>query len=422
VTATDNSATGASNAFDVKHAGLDHFTLGTVSSPQTAGVNFSVSATAEDKFENPLGNDYSGGATLSGTLSNSSRGCGTGNTSQCQPSYGNPPSLSNGVETWTVKAYKAESGRTVTANNGSITGTSNTFTVQPADPALLTFTQQPNDTQPNPPACSGSAVCQIATKVQDLDFFGNPEVGVAVNVQLDPANNPGGDTLKALTAGECTGGGVCTRNADSNGVATFTDLTLQNVAINYKLKATSGPTVSPPGPPTATQISAFFNVAQTVTKCNGNNCSANATDTFDNITATATGVGGNLSIAIEPKNVTSNGTQCVITNQVGNLVTVNPTGPVSGATLEVTGTLLHKNNKGGLGNIIFCKNSGPNTPFHTVPQCSQTKPKNSPPCLKKLSGNGQGDVFFDLIVVATPDPNPNNPPGLIFDPSIGGGG
>ena len=36
----------------------------------------------------------------------------------------------------------------------------------------------------------------------------------------------------------------------------------------------------------------------------------------------------------------------------------------------------------------------------------------------KLSGNGQGDIFFDLLVKATQKPDGT----WVFDPKIGGGG
>ena len=417
--ATDNSQlsvsgggkSGSSSTFKVAPAGLDHFTFATVGN-QVAGAQFGVTVTGRDQYANTE-YDFAGSGTVSG-LANSPAPV---NQPPVYPSL----SFTAGVASGNVKAFFANNPNTasdtsqLSINGGGKSGSSNTFKVQAADPATLTFTQQPNDTQPNPPSCSNPAVCVIQTKVRNLDQYSNPEVGVTVNVKINPANNPGSDTLRALTAGECTAG-TCSQPADNSGVATFLDLTLHNIATDYKLLASSGPTVSPPGPPTATQVSGFFNVAQTVTKCNGN-CTAKAQDNFDNITATASGLAGNLSIALENKTVPNSST-CGITNQVGNLVTVNPTNPTSAPTLEVTGTLLHKNNKGGVGNTLFCKDSGPGTQFHLVPACSQTKPKNTPPCLVKLSGNGQGDIFFDLIVKATFNPVTQT---WTLDPKMGGG-
>jgi len=404
VTATDGGATGDSNTFTVQHAGLQHFTLGSITSPQTAGVGFTVTATAEDNFENPLGSDYTGTPTLSGNLNGSPSGC-PGATNPCTVTYPSPTSVSGGVATWTnsVKGYKAETLRKVTVTDGGATGDSNTFTIQPNDPAMLTFTQQPNDAQPNPPTCSNPFVCTIATKVKDLDAYSNPEVTVAVNVQInDPLNNPGSDTLTALTAGECTAG-VCTQNTDSSGVATFSDLTMHNIATNYKLKASSGPTVgtSPP----ATQISNFFNVANTVKTCNGN-CTANASDAGAAATVTLTNV-GSVSITLETQPA---GTCSVIGQPTAEIVTVNPSGSTTG-NVTVTGKYFHQNNAGGIGNYVLCKNSGPNTPYHQVFACSKKVP---PPCYTKLSGNGMGDILFVIIVKQNTDGT--------FDPSMTGGG
>jgi hypothetical protein len=381
----------------VTPAALDHFNFAAIG-PQIAGNAIPITVTAIDVFGN-FKYDYSGSGTLSGLFPAPN---GT------PPVYNNPLTITNGIGTGSVTAYDANNPNvmsdvsTLSVSSGTKSGTT-TFKVSAADPFSLTFTQQPNDAQPNPPTCSNPFVCVIATKVQDLDQFGNPEVGVNVTLVVDPAHNPGSDSL---SGSECTGGS-CVQAADDNGIATFSDLTMHVIATDYALKASSGPTVGLSAP--ATAVSSLFNIAQTVKKCNGN-CTASASDQFDTITATASGLSGNLSIAIETAGLPAS---CGITTQVGNLVTVNPTNPTASPTLEVTGTLLHKNNASGIGNSIICKNSGPGTPFHQVQKCSQS----APPCLKKLSGNGQGDIFFDLIVKATQNADGS----WTFDPKMGGG-
>src|SRR5439155_664831 len=100
---------------------------------RTAGVGFSVSATAEDAFENPLGSDYSGTPTLSGArLAERRVGKSIGCSGPCTASYGSGSNTSGGV-TWTgVTGYKAESGRQLKADDGSgHTGTSGTFAISP---------------------------------------------------------------------------------------------------------------------------------------------------------------------------------------------------------------------------------------------------------------------------------------------------
>ena len=380
VTATDG-VSGTSDTFTVKHNVLDHFTLSPVAD-QTAGVGFSVTATAEDLFENPLGTDYTTTPTLSGTLHGSPRGCpGAGNA--CTETYANPASVSNGVATWTgVKGYKAETLRTVTATDGNganaKTGTSNTFTVGFNVPFRLSFAsadggQQPTDQTPN-------TVINPAVKVYNEDQYGNPEVGVAVTVSLQL--NTSGATLT----------GTLAQNGNSAGVSTFADLKINKLQTNFKLRATSGSAT------TAPNDSAYFNIANVVVICSGA-CSATATNTFANVTVNGTAT-GKLSITLE----TPGATCAQITNPSGDLITVNPQS-ATGA-IDVTGTLLHRNNKGGVGNLVFCKNTGPATPFHPVQDCN--KQKTNLPCLVKKSGNGQGDVTFEMLITPT-------------DPAVGGG-
>jgi hypothetical protein len=377
--------TGNDPAVTVTPGPLHHFNFANISA-RIAGTPFGVTVTARDSFGN-LKYDYPDGSTgaLSG-LGNSPLPLPIGTP----PVYNNPLTFTAGVASGNVTAYLASNTSQLIVNSGGKSG-STTFIVQPADPALLTFTQQPNDAQPNPPTCVSPFVCVIATAVKDLDQYGNPEAGVNVTLVVDPANNPGSDSL---SGSECTGGS-CVQQADASGIATFSDLTTHVIATKYKLKATSGPTVGISAPATVT--SNYFNVANQVKDCSGP-CNANAQDQFDTINATATGVNGNLSITLESTAPSNSQTCSEITQQVGNFFTVNPTDPGSSPTLEVTGTLFHKNNKTGVGNSFVCKNSGPDTAFVVVPSCSHTKPKNDPPCLVKLSGNGAGDIFFDMLV------------------------
>lgn len=392
--------TGTDPVVLVTPAALDHFNFAPVGQ-QVAGVSFGITVTAIDIFGN-FKYDYSGSGTLTGLVAAPN---GT------PPVYNNPLTITNGTGTGSVTAYDANNPNvtgdvsTLNVSSGGKSG-STTFTVQPADPFSLTFTQQPNDAQPNPPTCSNPFVCLIATKVKNLDQYGNPEVGVNVTLVLDPANNQLG---ASLAGSECTNGS-CVQAADGSGIATFSDLTVSVIKTSYKLLASSGPTVGSSAPATAT--SNFFNIANQVKSCNGNgNCSASASDPFTSITATATGVNGNLSIAIETT-LPLSGQMCPeITQQVGNIATVNPTDPGANPTLEITGTLFHKNNGAGVGNAFICKNSGPGTDFHVVQMCNKTVPKYTRPCLVKLSGNGQGDIFFDLLVAYdvlhhTFDPSP----------------
>ena len=384
----------------VTPAALDHFDFAAIA-PQIAGNAFPITVTAIDIYGN-FKYDYSGsGAALRAQRVAEPHAAGVQQSAhdheRDRHRLGDvlrreqPERRERRIDAQCLERRKVGDDHVQRATLGSVS---------------LTFTQQPNDAQPGPPPCSGF-ICTIVTKLTDLDQFGNPEVGVNVTLVVDPATNPGNDFL---SGSECTPAGVCTQQADASGVATFSDLYMHVISTKYKLSASSGPTVGSSAP--ATAISNYFNVANQVKSCAGS-CNVHAVDTFDDITATATGVTGQISIALENKSPTQ-AQACPITVPVGNLYTVNPTGTVSsGATLEVSGRSFHKNNGGGVGTSFLCKNSGPDTDFHVVPACSQTKPKSTPPCYVKLSGNGQGDIFFDILVAVTTAPDGTK----TFDPT-----
>ena len=408
---------GSSNTFTIGPAVIGSFTwTPQPGGAQTAGVVFTpatIRVTAFDIFSNVRFNESDVNATFSG-LGNSAKGCladhvtvSPGAANFCKPVYGF--TWANGVaSSTTVKDYRAET-TTLIVTHGSVMQNSSSFVVSPNSPFRLSFASADNGVQPTDTACKVVSVCPatnpptnvINTAVYDEDAFGNPEIGVNVKISIgtnagSPAGTLTGTTIKA------TG---------TNGVATFgtpENLQIDNLGVGYTLKAES-PSVSP----TATMVSDLFNIANAVKSCNGN-CQVKAVDAFDDITAAATGLNGKLSITMENKSIIG---QCpgVTGNQAGNIDTINPTNPTNSPTLEVTGTLVRKSNGGGVGNFHFCKNMGGNTPFHEVQKCKDTK--NVPPCLKSLTGAGQGSISFDLLVKAI-----HNADGSwTFDPKMGGG-
>jgi hypothetical protein len=364
--------------------GLDHFVIANIGS-QTAGAGFSVQATAVDNSGNPLGTRYHGTPTLSGTLHGSTTGCGTDGTSSCTVSYANPPTVVNGVATWqNVTAYKAETGRTVTASDAGKTGTSDAFIVGPNVPATLTFTQQPTDALP------GQSITPDV-QVLNQDRYGNPEVGVPVTIAIGDSN-PSNGILSPP--------GSLTQNGDVQGVATFPGLSIDKIQSEHRLQASSG---------AASQLSAYFNIANVVAQCD-KKCSvpASAPDGFASVTVTVTGsTPGSVSITFEnPRSTCS-----AITDPAGtgDLVTVNPVG-VSGV-VQVSGVLRHRNNGGGVGNFQFCKNSGPATDYFAVPDCN--KKQTNAPCMIKVNGFGAGDVEFTMLLKRNSDGT--------WDPALSGG-
>ncbi len=214
-----------SRTFAVGPGALGGFAVGTISSPKTAGVAFTVGATAYDLFGN-LKDDYAGGATVSGNLTTSP---GTLNTSgdDSAPIYGAFAAWSAGASTASVTAFHAEIGRTVTVSHGPKSGTSNAFTVVHANAASIAFAVASNDvanpfaftpiaTEVGTPiysACApsgGVAPCATtgagtpSTSVRTIvrDAFGNRVIGPTVEIK-------NGATLLGSDA------------TDANGIADF---------------------------------------------------------------------------------------------------------------------------------------------------------------------------------------------------------
>jgi subtilisin-like proprotein convertase family protein len=133
--------------------------------------------------------------------------------------------VSSGVASFgNLSINKAGSGYTLTAGAGSLTGaTSDAFTITAGKADHLAFAQQPTDTTVNTPISP-------AVMVQVLDANGNLVTGDNSDVvALTLANNPTGATL-----------GGTTSVTVSNGVATFSNLTVNLAGTGYTLGAGSG--------------------------------------------------------------------------------------------------------------------------------------------------------------------------------------
>jgi hypothetical protein len=107
---------GTSGSFTVNPGVLDHFTFSTISSPQTAYYTFSITVTAKDAYGNTV-TGYSGTPSL------------TYSAGSISPTAMN--AFVSGVGSTTVTVTVAGAGVTITTTDGSYTGTSNSFTVNP---------------------------------------------------------------------------------------------------------------------------------------------------------------------------------------------------------------------------------------------------------------------------------------------------
>jgi len=190
-----------SNFFTVNPGALHHFTFNSISSPQTAGIGFSVTITAKDINENTVTSFTGAGSTVDLTAST---GAGT-------ISPANTGAFTNGV--WTssnVMLTKSGAAVTITATNGSVNNTSNAITINPG--ALDHFTFEPIATQ--------TAGAQFTINISARDSFDNivtSFTGTASLSNITTSISP--TTTTAFTAGVWAGG-VTINTSQTNDVIT----------------------------------------------------------------------------------------------------------------------------------------------------------------------------------------------------------
>jgi hypothetical protein len=185
-----------------------HFT---VSAPTStgAGTMFGITVSAVDNNGNVI-------STFTGAVSLSSSDLAAGLPSSYTFNSGDA-----GKHTFTVTLQTA-GNQTVTATSGSLTGTSNNIAVSPANPSTLVFGQQPTGTTP------GSSIVPAVT-VRVLDAFGNLVTSDNTDQVTLTLGNANGATLSGSTTVTVSGG-----------VATFSNLSVNNAGIGYTLIASSG--------------------------------------------------------------------------------------------------------------------------------------------------------------------------------------
>ena len=229
LTATTTGLSSAtSNSFTISASTATQIVFSTQPGTIVAGHQFSpaVKVRTFDAFGNvatgftsdvtvAVGNNP-GGGTLSGT---------------------NPVAAVSGTATFfDISINKTGTGYTLSATGGGLGPiTSTAFDITPGNATQLVFTQQP--TSP----VAGQVIAP-AVQVTALDPAGNLVPTFSGNVTIGFGNNPGGSTL-----------GGATTVAAVNGVATFSDLTLDKSSNNYWLTAT--------GTGLSTATSNAFNIA-----------------------------------------------------------------------------------------------------------------------------------------------------------------
>ncbi len=115
ITVTSSGKAGNSNSFAVIHNDLDHFSFASITSPQTAGENFSISVTAQDQYNNTVKNFVS-------TVQL------TDNTTTISPTVSG--NFTNGSWSGTVRITKSQNDVKITATGSQKTGSSNSFNIR----------------------------------------------------------------------------------------------------------------------------------------------------------------------------------------------------------------------------------------------------------------------------------------------------
>jgi hypothetical protein len=180
-------------------------TVGATSPITAGGAASTITVTAKDGSGNPIS-----GATVVLAAT------GTANT-LTQPSG---TTALDGTITGTLSSTKAEDKVvSATISGVAITQTA-TVTVAPAPAAALAFTAQPSNAQANAPIAP-------AVAVETRDAFGN-HVNLSTSITMGIGTNPGSGTLAGTTT-----------QATVNGVATFSDLSINNTGTGYMLAASA---------------------------------------------------------------------------------------------------------------------------------------------------------------------------------------
>jgi len=215
-----------SGSFTITPGPLDHIAVDPIAT-QTAGMLFSVQATAYDAFSN-IKVDYPGGASVTGSTlgapNTAPQGCG----GSCPPSYGAFGTWTNGVASANVTLYVAETNRSLTVADGAHAGTSNAFTVSAAALDHISFSQQPGGSP------TGGVAFPTQPMVLAQDIYDNGVSATNVALSITPSTGTSG---AALSCPSTTSNTLAT---SSSGTAAFTDCAIDKAGTAYQLRAAAG--------------------------------------------------------------------------------------------------------------------------------------------------------------------------------------
>jgi hypothetical protein len=291
--ATDGTLTSATSpSFVVSAAAAAQLALGQQPTSSTAGVTLSpaVSVAVEDKFGNLVSTDTS---TVTVSVQTGPGVFDKSSTTQA--------AAVNGVASFSALILDTAGAYTLSAADGALTSaTTSSFTVSAAAAAQLAFLQQPT-------TGTVGVVLGPPSTVAVQDQFGNTVTSDSSLVSL----TLGGGTPGAHLNGTTPVGAV-------NGVATFSDLSVDTPGTHYTLKATDG---------TLTSVtSAAFNITGPATQVV---FTQQPSDTFAGAILDGSLMPGGVQVAIEDE-----AGNIVVTNT--STVTLTLGGGAPGAALQGT--------------------------------------------------------------------------------------
>jgi MYXO-CTERM domain-containing protein len=212
LTASSTGLAGAtSRAFDVGPGAATKLVY--LAQPTTTGAGSAFTPAVKVALLDALGNTTTSTANVTVKLgTNPAGGTLAGTLTQAAV---------NGVATFSdLSISKVGTGYALSASSGALTAVaSSTFDITAGTPYRVSITQQPSD------ITAGSVIAPAVTATV-YDRYGNTATQATVPVSVSLGNNPGGSTL-----------GGTTSVTPVNGVATFSDLSLDKVGLSYTLVA-----------------------------------------------------------------------------------------------------------------------------------------------------------------------------------------
>jgi hypothetical protein len=203
-----------SNTFNITPGPTSQLVFTTQPANATAGAAIApaVVVTAQDAFFNTTN---FAGSVLIAIAANPGGGTLSGAP--------NPVTAVNGVASFpNLSINRPGTGYTLRASSGTLAGTSIAFNVISGPPTQLAFTVPPSSTN------AGAAITP-PVQVAALDALGNTATSFSGSITLAIGANPGSGTLSGTNP-----------VAAVNGVATFSNLSINRTGNGYTLRATSG--------------------------------------------------------------------------------------------------------------------------------------------------------------------------------------